>query len=135
MHASFSFHQSNLQLAYTTQACILNLNFSNACNHMWMHIQMHHTSSWACYPYLCAQILIFNLIDPLPLSYLSPHPMSIFSPYICAKSLDWKLAHMYRFELWESNVYQMMLRYKRWIFEAWYQLDCTKYTILSTISN
>ena len=46
---------------------------------------------------------------------------SICSPYICAKSLDYKLAHMHRFELWESNVYQMMLMYKRWTFEAWYQ--------------
>ena len=34
MHASFSFHQSNLQLAYTTQAYISNLNLTNASKHM-----------------------------------------------------------------------------------------------------
>jgi hypothetical protein len=26
--------------------------------------------------------------------------------------------YVHRLELWESNVYQMMLRYKRWTFEA-----------------
>ena len=40
---------------------------------------------------------------------------------------------MHGFELWESNVYQMMLRYKRWTFEAWYQSKCTKYTICNTL--
>ena len=87
MHASFLFYHSNLRLAYTTQACILNWNFSNASKHMIMYIQMHHTSSWACSPYLCAQILI----DPLPLSYLSLYikvlPFVIFSLSLCAISL------------------------------------------------
>ena len=34
-----------------------------------MHIQMHHTSSWACSPYLCAQ----NFNWSLSLSYLSSY--------------------------------------------------------------
>jgi hypothetical protein len=58
---------------------------------------------------------------------------SISSTYICAKSLDWKLAHMHRKEVWESNVYQMMLRCKEWTFKAWYQSECTNNTILSTM--
>ena len=50
---------------------------------------------------------------------------SISSPYICGKNLGWKRAHMHGIELWENNVYQIMLRYKRWTFEAWYQSECT----------
>jgi hypothetical protein len=69
MHASFSFHHSNIQLAYTTQACISNLNLTNVSKNMWMHIQMHQTTLWACSPYLCAQILI----DPPTLIYLFPY--------------------------------------------------------------
>ena len=34
-----------------------------------------------------------------------------------------KLAHMHGLEVWESNSYQMMLRCKEWIFEAWYQSE------------
>jgi len=75
MHASFSFHHSYLQLAYTTQVCIFNWNLTNASKHMWIHIQIQHSSSWACSPYLCAQILI----DPLPLSFLSPYVKIILS--------------------------------------------------------
>jgi hypothetical protein len=37
MHASFSFHHSTLQLAYTTQACQLNLNLTNASKLMRVH--------------------------------------------------------------------------------------------------
>jgi hypothetical protein len=69
MHDSFSFHHSNLQLAYTTQAWDFNLKLV-LCKHTYeIHIQMQHTSLWACSHYLCAQILI----DPLTF---------IFSPYV-----------------------------------------------------
>ena len=55
MHASFSFHHSNLQLAFTTQAWNFNLKFVPCKQTYEMHIQMHNTSSWACSPYVCAQ--------------------------------------------------------------------------------
>ena len=35
---------------------------------------------------------------------------SVSSPYICARVVDFKLAHMHRLKLWESNYYKMMLR-------------------------
>ena len=54
MHASFSFHHSNLQLAYTTQAWNLNLKLVPCKQTYVMHIQMQHTSLWACSLYLCA---------------------------------------------------------------------------------
>ena len=70
MHASFSFHHSNLQLASTTQSMdIWNLKLVPCKQTYKMHIQMHQSSLWGCSPYLCAQILI----DPFPLSYYAPY--------------------------------------------------------------
>ena len=67
MHASFSFHHSNLQLAYTTQARNFNLK-TYACKQTYvMHIQMHQTSLLVCSPTCVLQILI----NPLRLSILS----------------------------------------------------------------
>jgi hypothetical protein len=83
MHASFSFHHSNLQLACTTQAWNFNLRLV-PCKHIYvMHIQMQHASLWVCSPYLCAQILI----DPLIFIFLSLcHLFTIFvhffSPFV-----------------------------------------------------
>jgi hypothetical protein len=83
MHASFSFHHSNLQLAYTTQAWNFNLKLVPCKQTYEMHIQMHQSSLRACSPYLCAQILI----DPLSLSYFSPYvkvlPFVMFSLSLC----------------------------------------------------
>ena len=59
-----------------TSMDILNLELM-PCKHTHeMHIQMHHTSLWACSPYLCASK--FHLI-PFLLSYLSSYVK--FSPY------------------------------------------------------
>jgi hypothetical protein len=44
MHASFLFHQSNLQLAYTTQASIREKELVSCKQTHVMHIQMQHTS-------------------------------------------------------------------------------------------
>jgi hypothetical protein len=44
MHASFSFHQSILQLAYTTQAWIWNLKLIPCKQTYAMHIQIQQTS-------------------------------------------------------------------------------------------
>ena len=59
MHASFSFHQSNLQLAYTTQAWNFNLKLVPCKQAHEMHIQMHQSSLWACSP---TYVLKFYLI-------------------------------------------------------------------------
>ena len=67
MHASFSFHHSNLQLAYTIQAWILKLV---PCKQIYeMHIQMQHISHELAPPTCVLKILI----DPFPLSYLSSY--------------------------------------------------------------
>jgi hypothetical protein len=34
-----------------------------------------------------------------------------------------KLAHIHGLEVWESNIYQMILRCKEWTFEARYQSE------------
>jgi hypothetical protein len=82
MHASTSFHHSSIILAYTTQARVTNLKLvqmqASTCK---MHIQMQQSCSWACSPYLCAQILI----DPFPMlivfMFISPQL------YLCDLSL------------------------------------------------
>ena len=53
-----------------------------------------------------------------------PQMVAICSPYICAKSLDWSL-HICLDRKYRRQCYQMMLRYKRWTFKAWYQSECT----------
>ena len=65
-----SFHHSILQLAYITQAWIFWILELVLCKQTYeMHIQMHHTSSWACSPTCVLKILI----GPFHLSYLSPY--------------------------------------------------------------
>ena len=74
-----SFHHSILQLAYFTQAWIFWILELVPCKQTYeMHIQMHHISSWACSPYLCAQS--FNLI--IFLCHISP-PMSYIKISLC----------------------------------------------------
>ena len=79
MHASTSFHHSSTILAYTAQARVINLKLvqmqASTCE---MHIQMQQSCSWACSPYLCAQILI--LIDPFLF-------LIMFILYLCDLSL------------------------------------------------
>ena len=53
-----------------------------------MHIQMHHTSLWACSPYLCAQNFSWSLsfVISLPLCHISRYLYVRFSPlfhYLC----------------------------------------------------
>jgi hypothetical protein len=80
MHASFSFHHSNLQLAYTTQAWIGNVKTygikANICN----------AYSNATYKFmsLLPLLVLQILIDPLLLAFL---PLSYYlceslSPFI-----------------------------------------------------
>ena len=75
MHARFSFHHSSLQLLFITQSWIFKLKHVLCKQTYEMHIQMHHTSSWACSPYLCAQN--FNWF----LSFVISLPYFKFSPY------------------------------------------------------
>ena len=108
MHASYQIIIQVLQLAYTTQACILNVkNLFNASKHMNMHISnATNQSSWACSPYLCASLVqefwsisflqccslfVHVHVQPLLLwafiSYLSPCTISISKLlYLCTIS-------------------------------------------------
>ena len=84
MHARYSFHHSSLQQSFITQAWIFKLKLVLCEQTYEMHIQMHHTSSWACSPYLCAQNFSWSLFFfiSLPLSlFLSP--LFLFPPYLC----------------------------------------------------
>ena len=50
-----------------------------------MHIQMYHTSSWACSPYLCAQNFnwFLSFVISLPLCQILPLSlMSLFFPFV-----------------------------------------------------
>ena len=84
-----SFHHSILQLAYITQAWIFWVLELVSCKQTYeMHIQMHHTSSWACSPYLCAQNFSWSLsfVISLPLCHISRYlyvflPLWYFSPF------------------------------------------------------
>ena len=69
MHASFLFHHSNLQLAYTTQAWILK--FKNLC-HASKHMKCTFKYTIQVYELAPPTCVLKILIDPLPLSYLSP---------------------------------------------------------------
>ena len=74
MHARFSFHHSSLQLSFITQAWILKLVL---CKQSYeMHIQMHHTSLWACSPYLCAQNFNWSLSFVISLPYFKFSPIT-----------------------------------------------------------
>ena len=90
IHASFSFHQSNLQVAYTTQAWILNLKtcaiqaniwneHSNASIKFMSLLSLLVSSNFNWYPY-------FHISSPMskfsPSSYLWA-----CSPYLCAQIL------------------------------------------------
>jgi hypothetical protein len=57
---------------------------------------------------LLAQVILpcVNDFGQVPQSWIG----SISSPYICVIVFGSKFAHMHRFELWENNYYQMMLR-------------------------
>ena len=68
MHASLSFHHSNLQLAYTTQAWNFNLKTCAMQANIWKctfkcTIQVHELASPTC--------VLKILIDLFPLSYFS----------------------------------------------------------------
>ena len=90
MHAIFSFHQSNLELAYTTQAWNFNLKLVPCKQIYEMHIQMHQSSLWACFPYLCAQnfnwslsfVISLPLCQSSPLCYLFTIFVHYFSPFV-----------------------------------------------------
>jgi hypothetical protein len=99
MHISFSFHQLNLQLAYTTQVWNFNLKLVS-CKHTYdMHNQMHQSSLWACSPYLCGWILI----DPFPFIFLplyqSSPPLSNWSLSFHISPLMWKFSPFAIFSL------------------------------------
>ena len=88
MHASFSFHQSILQLAYTTQARIFNLKLVLCKQTYVIDIQMQHSSLWACSPYLCASN--FNLIPFLCHFSISPPTfVNYFSPFVINDHKRW----------------------------------------------
>ena len=77
MHATFSFHHSNLQLAYTTQAWIFKFkNLCHASKHMKCTfkctIQVHELAPPTC--------VLTILIDPFSLSYFSPYVK--YSPFV-----------------------------------------------------
>ena len=57
-----------------TSMDILNLELMPCKQTYEMHIQMHHTSSWACSPYLCAQNFKWSLsfVISLPLCQVLP---------------------------------------------------------------
>ena len=61
-----------------TSMDILNLELMPCKQTYEMHIQMHHTSSWACSPYLCAQNFNWSLFFSLFSPYVSP--FMIFLP-------------------------------------------------------
>ena len=80
MHASFSFHHSNLQLAYPTQAWISKFKTcAMQAKHMKCTfkctIQVHELAPPTC--------VLKILIDPFPLSYLCPYvKFSLFCLFI-----------------------------------------------------
>ena len=76
MHASFSFHHSNLQLAYTTQAWILK--FKNLC-HASKYMKCTFKYNIQVYELAPPTCVLKILIDSFPLSYLSPYVK--YSPY------------------------------------------------------
>ena len=100
MHARYSFHHSSLQQSFITQAWIFKLKLVLCKQTYEMHIQMHHTSSWACSPYLCAQNFNWSLSIFLPLYQVLPlslvslflSPLCCLFTYVCALSLP--LCHL-----------------------------------------
>ena len=81
MHASFSFHHSNLQLAYTTQAW--KLKFKILC-HASKHMKYTFKCTIQVHELAPPTSVLKILIDSFPLSYLSPYvkfsPFVVFSP-------------------------------------------------------
>ena len=77
-----------------TSMDILNLKLVPCKQTYEMHIQMHHTCSWACSPYLCAQyfnwslsfVIFLLLCQVLPLSLVSLFlfPFVLSFHYLCA---------------------------------------------------
>ena len=85
MCASYQIIVQVLQLAYTTQACILNLKvLCNSSKHMNMHISNAiNQSSWACSPYLCASLVQeFWSISFLQCCSLFVHVQLLFLLYL-----------------------------------------------------
>ena len=85
MHASYQIIIQVLQLAYTTQACIIEFeNLCNASKHMNMHISNAiNQSSWACSPYLCASLVQeFWSISFLQCCSLFVHVQPLFLLYL-----------------------------------------------------
>ena len=126
MHASFLFHHSILQLAYTTQACISNLNLTNASKHMWMHIQMHQTSSWACSPYLCAQILMIPFVCPNSPYHLY-FPLVIYHLYFPLSSYLIFVIYFSSFSINDHKRWVSILDRLEWKWgsfsQIWFNLD------------
>ena len=56
-----------------TSMDIINMELMPCKQTYEMHVQMHHTSSWACSPYLCAQNFSWSLsfVISLPLCHIS----------------------------------------------------------------
>ena len=81
MHARFLFYHSNLQLEYTTQAWILKFKTCAMQANIW---NAHSNASYKFMSLLPPTCVLKILIDPLPLSYLSPYvkfsPFVVFSP-------------------------------------------------------
>ena len=91
-----SFHHSILQLAYITQAWIFWILELVPCKQTYeMHIQIHHTSSWACSPYLCAQnfnwspffVIVLHLCFSPFVTILAHYFLPIFSPHILCTNI------------------------------------------------
>ena len=88
MHANFYFINQILQLAYTTQACIINLKLKQCKQaHEYAHIKCKQPSSWACSPYLCTS-LVQEFFYPTPFCNVAPSlfmsmSKSIFPQYLC----------------------------------------------------
>ena len=80
MHASFSFHQSMLQLAYTTQAWILNFKLL-PCKHAYVNAHSNATFKFmSLLPILVW--LNFNWSPSFVISLSPPIFVNYFSPFV-----------------------------------------------------
>ena len=68
-----------------TSMDILNLERMLCKQTYEMHIQMHHTSSWACSPYLCAQNFNWSIsfVISLPYFKFSPYHLYLYFSPLC----------------------------------------------------
>ena len=65
-----------------TSMDILNLELMPCKQTYEMHIQMHHTSSWACSPYLCAQNFNWSFSFVISLPLCQPFPLLLISLFL-----------------------------------------------------